>query len=94
MFNKNKKEKKSNQNESRTKIKQETLFTNLINRVKKITKEEELKVEKREVTKDDKKAIIITIRIRSFIMDFAIYTSIYGRFFISKILDNGTGFLS
>ena len=40
MFNKNKKEKKSNQNESRTKIKQETLFTNLINRVKKITKEE------------------------------------------------------
>ena len=63
MFNKNKKEKKSNQNESRTKIKQETLFTNLINRVKKITKEEELKVEKREVTKDDKKAIIITIAI-------------------------------
>ena len=62
MFNKNKKEKKSNQNESRTKIKQETLFTNLINRVKKITKEE-LKVEKREVTKDDKKAIIITIAI-------------------------------
>ena len=61
MFNKNKKEKKSNQNESRTKIKQETLFTNLINRVKKITKEEELKVEK--VTKDDKKAIIITIAI-------------------------------
>ena len=52
-----------NQNESRTKIKQETLFTNLINRVKKITKEEELKVEKREVTKDDKKAIIITIAI-------------------------------
>ena len=63
MFNKNKKEKKSNQNGSRTKIKQETLFTNLINRVKKITKEEELKVEKREVTKDDKKAIIITIAI-------------------------------
>ena len=63
MFNKNKKEKKSNQNESRTKIKQETLFTNLINRVKKITKEEELNVEKREVTKDDKKAIIITIAI-------------------------------
>ena len=63
MFNKNKKEKTSNQNESRTKIKQETLFTNLINRVKKITKEEELKVEKREVTKDDKKAIIITIAI-------------------------------
>ena len=63
MFNKNKKEKKSNQNESRTKIKQETLFTNLINRVKKITKEEELKVEKREVTKDDKKAIRITIAI-------------------------------
>ena len=63
MFNKNKKEKKSNQNESRKKIKQETLFTNLINRVKKITKEEELKVEKREVTKDDKKAIIITIAI-------------------------------
>ena len=63
MFNKNKKEKKSNLNESRTKIKQETLFTNLINRVKKITKEEELKVEKREVTKDDKKAIIITIAI-------------------------------
>ena len=63
MFNKNKKEKKSNQNESRTKIKQETLFNNLINRVKKITKEEELKVEKREVTKDDKKAIIITIAI-------------------------------
>lgn len=63
MFNKNKKEKKSNQNESRTKIKQETLFTNLINRVKKITKEEELKVEKREVTKDDKKARIITIAI-------------------------------
>ena len=49
MFNKNKKEKKSNQNGSKTKIKQETLFTNLINRVKKITKEEELKVEKREV---------------------------------------------
>ena len=63
MFNKNKKEKKSNLNESRTKIKEETLFTNLINRVKKITKEEELKVEKREVTKDDKKAIIITIAI-------------------------------
>ncbi len=52
MFNKNKKEKKSNQNGSKTKIKQETLFTNLINRVKKITKEEELKVEKREVTKE------------------------------------------
>ena len=63
MFNKNKKEKKANQKEARTKIKQETLFTNLINRVKKITKEEELKVEKREVTKDDKKAIIITIAI-------------------------------
>ena len=70
MFNKNKKEKKSNQNESRTKIKQETLFTNLINRVKKITKEEELKVEKREVTKDDKKAIIITIAIILWILPF------------------------
>jgi ABC-type uncharacterized transport system substrate-binding protein len=70
MFNKNKKEKKSNQNESRTKIKQETLFTNLINRVKKITKEEELKVEKREVTKDDKKAIIITIAFLSPILIF------------------------
>ena len=63
MFNKNKKEKKSNKNESRTKIKQETLFTNLKNRVKEMTKEEELKVEKREVTKDDKKAIIITVAI-------------------------------
>ena len=47
MFNKNKKEKKSNQNESRTKIKQETLFTNLINRVKKNNQRRRIKGRKK-----------------------------------------------
>lgn len=58
----NRKEKKKNAKQ-RNKVKQPTLFSNLVDRTKSMFKQGELEVEERKVTKEDKKAIKITIAI-------------------------------